>query len=106
MDHHLTNFCDSGIAKADQVPQDSLYDFTLDLYCVESLNSLGDIDYDNITPIALTGNLIFLENGLVKRTGPGFSYYNTANIALQRTAEPSGLYSGPKLADGNLQVGS
>jgi len=88
------------------VPQDSLYDFTLDLYCVESLDSLGDIDYDNITPIALTGNLIFLENGLVKRTGPGFSYYNVANIALQRSDEPSGFYSGPRLADGNLQVSS
>ena len=62
-----------GIARADNVPQDSLHDFDLNLYCVTDLDSLDRIDY-SVDPIILAGNLVFLEDGLVRRLGPGKHY--------------------------------
>ena len=53
-----------GLAKATGVPQDSLHDFELPLYCAS--NFFEGIDYNNATEI-LEGNLVFLEPGIVKR---------------------------------------
>ena len=62
-----------GLALAKDVPQDSLYDFDLQLFCASDF--FQGIDYTS--PVAtLTGNLAFLEDGIVRRTGPGFNYYN------------------------------
>ncbi len=90
-----------GIAVAKNVPQNSLHDFQLELFCVEDITSLGSIDYD-VTPIILTGDLVFLEDGIIKRTGPGFNYFASSNLDLQ-TNDVSGLYSGARLHDGGLQ---
>ena len=95
-----------GIAKADQVPQvsgidsatakmgsekidswptnhshisfmqNSLHDFKLELFCAPDVRQ--GIDYDNVIA-ELTGNIKFLESGIIERTGPGFVYYNSAN---------------------------
>ncbi len=92
-----------GIAVANNVPQNSLHDFELKLFCVEdfaSLISIG-IDYE-VTPKSLTGNLVFLEDGIIRRTGPGFNYFAVANLDLQ-TNEVSGFYSGARLYDGGQQ---
>ena len=62
-----------GLALANDVPQDSLYDFDLELFCAP--NFFQGIDYNS--PVAnLTGNLVFLQDGIVRRTGPGFDYYD------------------------------
>ena len=90
-----------GIAVANDVPQNSLHDFKLELFCVEDITSLGSIDY-SVTPIILTGNLVFLENGIIRRTGPGFNYFASSNLDLQ-TNEVSGFYSGARLYDGGSQ---
>ena len=90
-----------GIAVAENVPQNSLHDFQLELFCVEDASSIGSIDYD-VTPIILTGNLVFLEDGIIRRTGPGFNYFASSNLDLQ-TNEVSGLYSGARLYDGGNQ---
>ncbi len=90
-----------GIAVAENVPQNSLHDFQLELFCVEDASSIGGIDYD-VTPIILTGNLVFLEDGIIRRTGPGFNYFASSNLDLQ-TNEVSGLYSGARLYDGGNQ---
>jgi len=90
-----------GIAVAKNVSQNSLHDFQLELFCVEDISSIGIIDYD-VTPIILTGDLVFLEDGIIKRTGPGFNYFASSNLDLQ-TNEVSGLYSGARLHDGGQQ---
>jgi len=63
-----------GIAKATSVPQESLHDFELPLFCAKNL--VEGIDYGESTAV-LTGNFVFLDNGIIHRTGPGFNYYNS-----------------------------
>ena len=69
-----------GLAKATDVPQDSLYDFELPLYCASDSDLIQGIDYNNATA-TLKGGFVFLQPGIIERTGPGFTYYNLFNGA-------------------------
>ena len=95
-----------GLAKAAGVPQDSLYDFNLPLYCASDL--IQGIDYS--APAAtLKGNLVFPQPGNVKRIGPGFMYYNLFkgtgdDRALALPTAGSSLYQGYRQDTGGLKL--
>ena len=82
-----------GLAKATDVPQDSLSNFGLPLYCA---SNFGVVNYTE--PVAiLKGGFVFLQPGIIKRTGTGFTYYNAfkgagSDSALATTG--SSFYSG------------
>merc|ERR1711957_735061 len=66
-----------GLAIARNIPQDSLDNFKLDLYCIDDIYQLSiGIDY-NADPVAsLDGSMLFLEDGIIRRTGTNFVYFN------------------------------
>jgi len=89
-----------GVAIARGVPQDNLDDFVLLLYCV-SLSDLAvgnGIDYSTPTT-TLTGNMDFIEDGIIRRTGPGFTYFNRFWEGSSTESISSGIYQGIKLFD-------
>mmetsp|Transcript_26342 Transcript_26342/g.30099 ORF Transcript_26342/g.30099 Transcript_26342/m.30099 type:complete len:402 (-) Transcript_26342:185-1390(-) len=60
-----------GIAMARNVPEESLDNFKLDLYCL----GVGETQFGNTPTTTLTGNMIVLKDGIISRTGPGFTFY-------------------------------
>ncbi|KAL7455667.1 hypothetical protein ACHAWC_007212 [Mediolabrus comicus] len=69
----------AGLAIATDVPQDSLDNFTLPLYCATNVSEpIGfGIDIDYTAPAAiLKGNFVFRQPGIIERTGPGFKYFS------------------------------
>jgi len=60
-----------GIAIATNVPKQSLDDFTLDLYCFKA----GEAQFSSTPTGTITGSMIILQDGILRRTGPGFTYY-------------------------------
>jgi len=95
-----------GVALAKNVPQDNLDSFSLDLYCIEDINQLvAGIDYDSNPATTLDGSLLFLENGVVRRTGPNFTYFNrfkskSFDKLSKATAITNGKYSGSRFSEG------
>jgi len=88
-----------GLAKAGGVPQDSLHNFDLDLFCAEDY--LG-IDY-NTTRAQLKGDLLFLQGGTVQRTGPGFKYSNIFKSGGNTLTAGSNFHSGTRDDTGGLK---
>ncbi len=82
-----------GLAKAEGVPQSSLHDFELPLYCAS--NFFEGIDYSE--PVSLLkGGMSFLQGtGIAYRTGPGFMYVNAF-----KGANASALTIGSKFYQG------
>jgi len=74
-----------GIAK--NIPEDSLGDFTIDLFCLRE----GAIEFDDVPVGTLTGNIRVLQNGVIQRTGPGFLYYKTSDESTS-VVDPTGYY--------------
>lgn len=80
-----------GLATARGVPQDSLHDFELELFCF--LGGPEGIDYT--TPVArLKGNLVFLQDGIVQRTALGFKYFNGFRGGARALTTGSNFYEG------------
>lgn len=100
-----------GLALAQNIPQESLDSFTLDLYCVDSLDEVRDgINYEAGPVTTLDGSLIVLEDGIIRRTGTGFTYYNGFwdEVSSDRsgkghpgTSITNGSYQGTKYRDGS-----
>jgi len=63
----------NGMGVARNIPEDSLDSFKIDIFCLQP--GREEVDIYNDTPLSsLTGNLAALENGIIRRTGPGFIY--------------------------------
>eukprot|EP00588_Corethron_pennatum_P029921 CAMPEP_0194323868 /NCGR_PEP_ID=MMETSP0171-20130528/26010_1 /TAXON_ID=218684 /ORGANISM="Corethron pennatum, Strain L29A3" /LENGTH=604 /DNA_ID=CAMNT_0039082611 /DNA_START=46 /DNA_END=1860 /DNA_ORIENTATION=- len=99
-----------GLAIAQNIPQDSLDNFKLDLYCVDDISQLSKgIDY-NAAPVAsLDGSMLFLEDGIIRRTGPNFMYSNifwgdklggSSDKANKAMTISNGKYRGIRYLDG------
>lgn len=58
-----------GLGVARDVPQDSLHDFKMDLYCFRDASET-QIDYSKPPASTLTGNMDFLPNGGIQYKGP------------------------------------
>ncbi len=88
-----------GLAKATDIPQVSLHDFNLPLYCA-SASGFGGINYTE--PVeTLKGDLVFLQSGIIERTAKGFKYFNAfkgmgsgGENALATTGSSSSFYQG------------
>ena len=80
-----TFFGGVGIAKG--VPVTSLRDFQIELFCVE--NKGGSIDFTEEPTTTLTGDLEFLPNGQLRRTGPGF-FYSKLTVFTENGKKTSG----------------
>ena len=70
--------CLWGVALTRGIPQDTLDNFDLDLYC--SKDFLEPIDYDSEPVAKFAGNLEFLGGGIIKRTTNGFTYFNFSKV--------------------------
>ena len=82
------------------IPQDSLDDFEIRLYCLEENELEVDItDLSRAPDALLTGNLVSNQEGIIHRTGPGFTYYLRSN-----TADSTSRFSGTDTEDGSLQA--
>ncbi len=95
------------------VSQGSLDNFRLDPYCVKSFAELTNvIDYDAGPTTTLDGSILMLEDGIIRRIGPNFTYYNYFKDEVpgkksgkkkgfpKRTSLTSGSYRGSKYFDG------
>jgi len=94
-----------GVAVAAGVPEDSLDDFDLDLYCLQDGRTTIDIG-SNTPETTLKGDLIRLEGGGIRRTGTSFIYFNEylGNLSADKPPTPhSGLYTGVDPEDGSGQ---
>lgn len=92
-----------GLAKATGVPQDSLSSFDLPLYC--AIGFVG-INYNEPAAI-LEGGVIFLQGGILQRTGPGFEYFNIfkgAGDDNALTTTGSSLYQGFRDDTGDARI--
>ena len=65
-----------GIGLARNIPQDSLNDFEISLYCKQSSDSV--IDVNGEPSGTLDGSLAFLSDGGIHRKGPDFIYYKVS----------------------------
>jgi len=98
-----------GLAIARDIPQDSLDSFNLDLYCVEDFAQLSTgIDFNAVPSASLDGSILFLEDGIFRRTGLNFVYFNTfwgesSGEANKATSIDNGIYPGQKYSDGGLE---
>ena len=90
------------------IPQDSLDDFEIRLYCLEENELEVDINDLSRAPDAmLTGNLVSNQEGIIHRTGPGFTYYlrsNTADSVV--VSESSSVISTNRLLGVDTEDGS
>jgi len=99
-----------GLGIARKVPQDSLDSFKLDLYCIDDIFQLSQgIDYNADPAASLDGSMLFLEDGIVRRTGLNFMYFNTfwgdsSGKANKPTSISNGKYVGTKYLDGGVNV--
>jgi len=94
-----------GVAIADGIPEDSLDNFDLDLYCLQK--GKLEIDLDKDTPVTtLKGDLIFLEKGVIRRTSTGFTYFSNfrGDLSADKPSVPhNGNYYGLDTEDGSTQ---
>jgi len=94
-----------GVAIADGIPEDSLDNFDLDLYCVQK--GKLEIDLDNDTPVTtLKGDMVFLEKGVIRRTSTGFTYFSNfkGDLSADKPSVPhNGYYYGLDTEDGSTQ---
>jgi len=67
-----------GVAVARNISEDSLDDYTLNLFC-DAIPSEIDIDNDEPTT-TLTGDIIVLKDGIIHRSGPGLTYYKGSDF--------------------------
>ncbi len=92
-----------GLARATAVPQNSLHNFDLPLYCTSDLSK--GINYT--APAAtLKGNLIFYEGGIVQRTATGVNYVNVFNGVGDEnalTTNGSSFYQGFRYDNGGAK---
>jgi len=95
-----------GVAIARDVPENSLDNFDLNLYCLAEGQLEIDVDVD--TPLTtLRGDLIGLEDGIIRRTGTGFTYFkfNGGDLSADEPIYPqTGLYQGTDKEDGTSQI--
>jgi len=95
-----------GVAIADGIPEDSLDDFNLFLYCLQE--GQLEIDFNTDTPVTtLKGNMISLEDGVIRRTGTGFTYFSNyrGDLSVDKPSVPkSGSYTGTDTEDGANQI--
>ena len=63
------------MAVAAGVPEDSLDDFDLDLYCLQDGRTTIDIG-SNTPEMTLKGNLVRLEGGAIRHTVADFIYFS------------------------------
>jgi hypothetical protein len=61
-----------GVGIANEIPQNSIDDFKIDLYCLQPDEI--EIDFSNDPTATLTGDIEILQDGSLRRTGPGFFY--------------------------------
>jgi len=90
-----------GLARADHVPRDSLDNFTLDLYCNQNfIEAFSGLNYDRNPTATLDGSLMFLEDGVVRRTGTGFVFFNSFREESTTSKIGNGEYRGTSFFDG------
>jgi len=94
-----------GVAIADGIPEDSLDNFDLDLYCLQK--GKLEIDLDKDTPVTtLKGDMNFLEKGVIRRTSTGFTYFSNfrGDLSADKPSVPhNGNYYGLDTEDGSSQ---
>jgi hypothetical protein len=65
-----------GLAIARNIPQESLNNFKLDLYCVTDPRQIFlGINY-TLPTTTLNGSMVFIDDGIVSRTAKNFTYFN------------------------------
>ena len=103
-----------GVAIANGVPRDSIDNFQFKLYCLQPGET--EIDYNKDPTTYLPGDIEVLQDGSLRRTGPGFFYPKVSLPEIKdvssdevpniddETFDPNGRYRGVDLADGSIQV--
>ena len=90
-----------GLAIARRVPQESLDNFQLELYCVkDAAQILSGIDYTSGPSATLDGSLAFIGDSIVTRTGKNFTYFNMFKENNKKSDLFIGRFQGASNFDG------